>query len=93
MKNELIEFHKHLSSQRIIVQDLMIGVCRELEEWNQIDDETSEAEEDPPVCDPLLNEVEIYRMAFLENIDLLLAEHKVEEGLMALDADEKSSSE
>ncbi|KAF6140290.1 hypothetical protein GIB67_000338 [Kingdonia uniflora] len=93
MEHELIEFHKHASSQRIIVQDLMIGVCRELEEWSQIDGETSKAEEDPPVCDPLLNEVEIHRMAFLENIDVLLAEHKMEEALMALEVDEKSSSE
>ncbi|KAF6172284.1 hypothetical protein GIB67_024906, partial [Kingdonia uniflora] len=93
MEHELIELHKHVSSQRILVQDLMTGVCRELEEWNQVYGETSEAKEDPPVCDPLLNEVEIHRMAFLENIDVLLAEHKVEEALEALDAEEKSSSE
>ncbi|KAF6146385.1 hypothetical protein GIB67_020479 [Kingdonia uniflora] len=93
MEHELIELHKHVSSQRIFVQDLMTGVCRELEEWNRVDGKTSEVEEDPLVCDPLLNEFEIHRMAFLENIDVLFAEHKVEEALEALDAEEKSSSE
>ncbi|KAF6167485.1 hypothetical protein GIB67_031686 [Kingdonia uniflora] len=81
MEHELIELHKHVSSQKILVQDLMTSVCHELEEWNRVDGETTEVEEDPPVCDPLLNEVEIHRMAFLENIDVLFAEHKVEEAL------------
>ncbi|KAF6174527.1 hypothetical protein GIB67_004721 [Kingdonia uniflora] len=71
----------------------MTGVCRELEEWNRVNGETSEVEEDPLVCDPLLNEAEIHRMAFLEIIDVLFAEHKVEEALVGLDAEEKSSSE
>ncbi|KAF6150272.1 hypothetical protein GIB67_033971 [Kingdonia uniflora] len=91
-EHKLIELHKHVSFQRIFVQDLMTGICREWEEWNQVDGETSEAKEDPPVCNPLLNEVEIHRMAFLENIDVLFAEHKVEEALEALDTEEKSFS-
>ncbi|KAF6159218.1 hypothetical protein GIB67_031989 [Kingdonia uniflora] len=92
MEHQLIELHKHVSSQRILDQDLMTGVCRELEEWNRVDGETSKVEEDPPVCDPLLNEVEIHKMAFLVNIDVLFDEHKVEEALEALDAEGKSSS-
>ncbi|RYR14100.1 hypothetical protein Ahy_B04g070744 isoform B [Arachis hypogaea] len=60
VKHELIELQKHISAQGILVQDLMTGVCRELEEWN---------------------------------LDVLLAEHKFEEALDALDAEERNSAD
>ncbi|OVA11822.1 hypothetical protein BVC80_633g19 [Macleaya cordata] len=96
MEHELIELQKHVSAQGILVQDLMTGVSRELEEWNQANDETPEAEEDTQgreLQDPLISEVEIQKMTFLENVDVLLAEHKVEEALDALEAEERSSPE
>ncbi|PPS18557.1 hypothetical protein GOBAR_AA02019 [Gossypium barbadense] len=74
MEHELVELRKHISSQGIIVQDLMTGVCRELEEWNQENADTN----DPPL-DP-------------KKIDVLLAEHKVEEALEALEAEERNFS-
>lgn len=92
MEHELIELQKHVSAQGILVQDLMTGVCHELEEWNQDNNETPE-EEDHEHQDLLINEVENHKMTFLENVDVLLAEHKVEEALDAMEAEEKSSPE
>ncbi|XP_026384682.1 exocyst complex component EXO84C-like isoform X2 [Papaver somniferum] len=96
MEHELIELQKHVSAQGILVQDLMTGVCRELEEWNQDNSETLQAEEDAQGNehqDLLVNEVDYHKMTFLENVDVLLAEHKVDEALDALDAEERSSPE
>lgn len=95
MKYELIELRKHISSQGILVQDLMTGVSRELEEWNQTGDKTQEATQEPESVDledPTTNELDDHKK-FLENIDVLLAEHKIEEALEALDAEEKNSAE
>ncbi|KAF8390921.1 hypothetical protein HHK36_023220 [Tetracentron sinense] len=96
MEHELIELQKHVSAQGILVQDLMTGVCRELEEWNQANRDTHETQPDPQICelqDPLPNEIEDHKTTFLENIDVLLAEHKVEEAVDALDTEERSSLE
>lgn len=95
MKYELIELRKHISSQGILVQDLMTGVSRELEEWNQTGDKTQEATQEPESVeleDPTTDELDDHKK-FLENIDVLLAEHKIEEALEALDAEEKNSAE
>ncbi|XP_015880504.2 exocyst complex component EXO84C [Ziziphus jujuba] len=95
MEHELIELRKNVSAQGILVQDLMTGVCRELEEWNQTTGDTHQVQQDPDnneLQDPLLNEVDDHN-SFLENIDILLAEHKVEEALEALDAEERNSPE
>lgn len=94
MEHELIELRKNISAQGILVQDLMTGVCRELEEWNQSAGGI-EIQEDPEICEtqnPLPNEEDSHNK-FLENIDVLLAEHKVEEALEALDAEERNSPE
>lgn len=95
MKYELIELRKHISSQGILVQDLMTGVSRELEQWSKSGNETHETKQDP-VSDDLEdltpNKVDDHKI-FLENIDVLLAEHKVDEALEALDAEEKNSLE
>ncbi|KAK6917033.1 Exocyst component Exo84, C-terminal [Dillenia turbinata] len=96
MEHELIELRKHVSAQGIVVQDLMSGVCRELDEWGCTNSNTLEDQQDTQVNDltePLLNEAEYHKTAFLINIDVLLAEHKIEEAIQALDAEERESSE
>lgn len=94
MEHELIELQKHISSQGILVQDLMTGLCRELEEWKQSNGDNHEPQQDPEISelqDPLPSERDDEKMIFLEHIDVLLAEHKVEEALEALDAEERNS--
>ncbi|KAH1055832.1 hypothetical protein J1N35_033897 [Gossypium stocksii] len=91
MEHELVELQKHISSQGIIVQDLMTGVCRELEEWNQENADTNDTPLDPKV-DDVQEEMDDPKKKFLEKIDVLLAEHKVEEALEALEAEEKNFS-
>lgn len=93
MEHELIELRKHISAQGILVQDLMSGVCLELEEWNRENGDIVVAEQDPQICellDPLPANTENRNM-FLEKIDVLLAEHKLEEAIEALDAEERNS--
>lgn len=89
MKHELVELRKHISSQGILVQDLMAGVCREMDDWNRSAGDVDDVEfkED----DPLPNELIDPRSEFLEKIDLLLAEHKVDEAMEAMDAEERNS--
>ncbi|KAL4614617.1 hypothetical protein ACB092_07G066400 [Castanea dentata] len=94
MEHELIELQKHISSQGILVQDLMTGLCRELEEWKQSNGDNHEPQQDPEISElqnPLPSERDDEKMIFLEHIDVLLAEHKVEEALEALDAEERNS--
>ncbi|KAL5975726.1 hypothetical protein ACLOJK_020052 [Asimina triloba] len=95
MEHELIQLQRHISSQGILVQDLMSGVCRELELWNQSNGETRETKEDQAVDfqDPLPSEAEDHKSMFLETVDVLLAEHKIEEAVSALVAEEKSHPE
>ena len=102
VKHELIELQKHISAQGILVQDLMTGVCRELEEWNQSSNDVAEIQQEPELpelLEPLPNERNDQKILFLETIDVLLAEHKFEEtlealeALEALDAEEKNSAE
>ncbi|XP_022927155.1 exocyst complex component EXO84C isoform X2 [Cucurbita moschata] len=96
MEHELVELQKHISSQRILVQDLMTGVCHELEQWSQSNDGTDEVKDGAKIYDPQdsLSKLEDgHNTVFLENVDILLAEHKVEEALEALDAEERNSPE
>jgi len=96
VKHELIELQKHISAQGILVQDLMTGVCSELDEWNQSSNDVTEIQHEPELSqfvEPLLNERNDQKILFLENMDVLLAEHKFEEALEALDAEEKNSGE
>lgn len=96
MEHELVELRKHISAQGILVQDLMTGVCRELEEWNRANDDNGRAQPDPEISEvenSLQNETKDPKMLFLEKIDVLLAEHRTEEALEALDAEEKNSVE
>ncbi|XP_021890069.1 exocyst complex component EXO84C [Carica papaya] len=97
MKHELIELRKHISAQGILVQDLMTGVCCELEEWKQANNGgIDETQQEPQICevqDPPPNEADDLKMMFLEKIDVLLAEHKIDEALEVMDAEEKNSPE
>ncbi|XP_028785182.1 exocyst complex component EXO84C [Neltuma alba] len=96
VKHELIELRKHISAQGILVQDLMTGVSHELEKWNQSSNDVDQIQQEPEISEllePLTNERYDRKTVFLENIDVLLAEHKLEEALEAIDAEEKSSPE
>ncbi|KAJ6417879.1 hypothetical protein OIU84_001294 [Salix udensis] len=96
MEHELIELRKHISAQRILVQDLMTGVCRELEEYNSANGDIGDSQQDLHVDEiqsSLPSDTDIRKALFLENIDLLLAEHKVEEAIEALEAEEKNCPE
>ncbi|XP_047330329.1 exocyst complex component EXO84C [Impatiens glandulifera] len=88
-EHELNELRKHISGQGILVQDLMTGVCHELDQWNSLLQDDKHVE-NSNVDDTLSNEGQDYDVIFLENIDVLLAEHKVFEAIEALDAEEKS---
>ncbi|GAV64361.1 hypothetical protein CFOL_v3_07879 [Cephalotus follicularis] len=96
MEHELMELRKHISAQRILVQDLMTGVCHELEGWNQTNGNIGESQQQLQISednDPLPNETDNQKQIFLESIDVLLAEHKVDEAIEAVDGEEKSSPE
>ncbi|XP_044495900.1 exocyst complex component EXO84C-like [Mangifera indica] len=95
-EHELRELRKHISGQRIFVQDLMTGVCRELEEWVGANGKIDEFEQDLEIFDlqePLPNELDNQKMISLDKFDVLLAEHKVEEALEILDAEERNYPE
>lgn len=96
MEHELVELQKHISAQGILVQDLMTGVCRELEDWKQSNVDNQETQEDPEIPElqeSLPSEMDDKKIIFLDKIDILLAEHKVDEALEALDAEERNSLE
>ncbi|XP_024950922.2 exocyst complex component EXO84C isoform X2 [Citrus sinensis] len=95
-EHELMELRKHISAQGILVQDLMTGVCRQLEELSVANGNIDESLSDPQKIeleDPLPNEIDKCKMIFLEKIDVLLAEHKVEEAIEVLDAEERNFPE
>lgn len=96
MEHELMELRKHISAQGILVQDLMTGVCRQLEELSVANGNIDQSLSDPQnseLEDPLPNEIDERKMIFLEKIDVLLAEHMVEEAIEVLDAEEKNFPE
>ncbi|WOL18121.1 exocyst complex component EXO84C isoform X1 [Canna indica] len=94
MEQELIDLQKHVSAQGILVQDLMSGVCRELEVWNKYSSEEPDPEEELSEINQLLhNDMEDPKITFLETIDVLLAEHKLEEALLTITTEEKNSPE
>lgn len=90
MEHELVELRKHISSQGIVVQDLMAGLCREMDEWKRSAGDADDSDYSE-VKDPLPNELTDPKSEFLEKIDLLLAEHKVDEALEAMDAEERNN--
>ncbi|KAL4200801.1 hypothetical protein AMTRI_Chr02g212960 [Amborella trichopoda] len=93
MEHELIDLQKHISTQGILVQDLMRGVCRELEEWKS---GAFEAKQDLPsyeIEDFPPNQMQDPKTEFFDTIDVLLAEHRSEEALAALKSEEEKSQE
>lgn len=96
MKHELNELQKHISSQGILVQDLMTGACLQLDDWNKSNLGECEDEKElqsPENREPLPNETGESKIIILENIDVLLAEHRVEEVVEAIVAEERNSAE
>ncbi|KZV42511.1 hypothetical protein F511_38536 [Dorcoceras hygrometricum] len=95
-KHELNELQKHISAQGLLVQDLMSGVCQELDEWSRASGDIQEVPEShqPSDMDYLVStEVEDQRIQLLEHIDVLLAEHKIDEAIDAIDAAERNNPE
>ncbi|KAG0481675.1 hypothetical protein HPP92_012533, partial [Vanilla planifolia] len=95
VEQELIELQKHVSAQGILVQDLMSGVCQELAAWNECerDENTENGFQNSEIDDILNGKIDEPKATFLETLDMLLAEHKVEEILLILDAEEKNNPE
>ncbi|XP_071725170.1 exocyst complex component EXO84C [Rutidosis leptorrhynchoides] len=94
MEHEMTDLRKHISAQGILVQDLMTGVGRELEDWNRANSNIDEAQQDPETCednDLSLYESENLSYEFLDKIDVLLAEHNLEETIDAIETEEKNS--
>ncbi|KAK3125405.1 hypothetical protein QOZ80_7BG0604460 [Eleusine coracana subsp. coracana] len=90
-EQELIELQKHVSAQGILVQDLMSGVCRELEIWQKSNKEEAVTEKDfqSELDEIFSDDTQDPKVIFLDKLDVLLAEHKIEEALLALEAEEK----
>ncbi|XP_052162892.1 exocyst complex component EXO84C [Oryza glaberrima] len=90
-EQELIELQKHVSAQGILVQDLMSGVCRELEMWQKhCKDEHVEEKDLQTELDEILSyDTQDSKVSFLDKLDTLLTEHKIEEALLALETEEK----
>ncbi|GAB2295379.1 hypothetical protein Dimus_029550 [Dionaea muscipula] len=90
MEYELVELRKEVSAQGILVQDLISGVCHELEEWVRVD--ALEAPQDAQTYeleDQSSNKLHEASRTFLEKLDVLLSEFQVEEAGEAIDAQEK----
>ncbi|KAF7007984.1 hypothetical protein CFC21_022855 [Triticum aestivum] len=90
-EQELIELQKHVSAQGMLVQDLMSGVCRELEMWQKYSKEEHAVEKDfqSELNEILSVDTQDPKVIFLDEIDILLAEHKLEKALLALETEEK----
>nr|GLL49089.1 exocyst complex component EXO84C [Ipomoea trifida]GMD94785.1 exocyst complex component EXO84C [Ipomoea batatas] len=93
MNHELNELRKHISAQGILVQDLINGACQELSLWSQANANVLETQESELGDNCLIDASEDDHLSFLESIDILLAEHKIEEAIEAIDAEEKSHPE
>uniref|UniRef100_A0A804QGK0 Exocyst component Exo84 C-terminal domain-containing protein n=1 Tax=Zea mays TaxID=4577 RepID=A0A804QGK0_MAIZE len=90
-EQELIELQKHVSSQGILVQDLMSGVCRELDIWHKSskEEDATKKDSETELDEILSDDTQDPRTIFLDKLDVLLAEHKMEEAVLALEAEEK----
>jgi exocyst complex component 8 len=92
VEHELITLQKHVSAQGILVQDLIRGVSRELDTWEKLDPDRTKPD---PVCTQL---TELLAKSssdpiptFLENLDALIVEHRVEEALLLLESQEREN--
>lgn len=95
VKHELKELNNHISAHKSLLRDLMSGVSQELDDWRQagvgvLDNDYSETRESENIFSP---DVEDQRVQFLEHVDVLLAEHKIEEAIDVIDAEERNETE
>lgn len=89
MEHELNELRKNISGQGILVQDLLSGVYHELGEWSRANPDLLNAEKlkkDNEVDILFSNKTEDEMKLHLENIDISLAEHKIKEAIVAVEA-------
>nr|XP_043617501.1 exocyst complex component EXO84C [Erigeron canadensis] len=96
MEHELNELRKNISAQGILVQDLLSGVYHELGEWSRANPDLLNGEElhkDDENNSLFSNEAEDEKRLCLEIIDALLAEHKVEQAIQVIDAEERKHPE
>ncbi|GJW67537.1 exocyst complex component EXO84C, partial [Tanacetum coccineum] len=93
IEHELNELRKNISAQGILVQDLLTGVYHELGEWSRANPDLLNSEELEKDNKYFSNEAQDEKRLFLGNIDALLAEHKVEEAIEAIDAEERRHPE
>ncbi|KAJ3674847.1 hypothetical protein LUZ60_005463 [Juncus effusus] len=85
VEHELITLQKHVSAQGMLVQDLMSGVSSQLEAWKKLD---SDPKPDP-FQDLLSKTLQDPKPSFLDSLDALLAEHRIEEALQLIESNEK----
>ncbi|XP_071731189.1 exocyst complex component EXO84C-like [Rutidosis leptorrhynchoides] len=93
MEHELNELRKSISAQGILVQDLLSGVYHELGEWSKSNPNlmsTEQLQEDSEFNNLFSNEAEDENKG---KIDAFLAEHRVEQAIEAIDAEEKKHPE
>ncbi|KAM0005663.1 putative cullin repeat-like-containing domain superfamily, exocyst component Exo84 [Helianthus debilis subsp. tardiflorus] len=90
-EHEMSELRKNISAQGILVQELLSGVYHELGEWSRANPDLANPEQlkkDNEIDILSSNKTEDEMKLRLENIDILLAEHKVEEAINAIEATE-----
>ncbi|MFS7948671.1 putative cullin repeat-like-containing domain superfamily, exocyst component Exo84 [Helianthus anomalus] len=88
-EHEMSELRKNISAQGILVQELLSGVYHELGEWSRANPDLANPEQlkkDNEIDILSSNKTEDEMKLRLENIDILLAEHKVEEAINAIEA-------
>ncbi|KAJ3687276.1 hypothetical protein LUZ61_016440 [Rhynchospora tenuis] len=94
VEHELINLQKHVSAQGILVQDLIRGVSSELETWKKLDPDRTKPD---PVCleltELLAKTTTDPKPSFLETLDALIVEHRVEEALHLLETEEKENAQ
>lgn len=94
VEHELINLQKHVSAQGILVQDLIRGVSRELETWEKLDPDRTKPD---PVCAELTEFLAKItpdpKPTFLETLDALIVEHRVEDALLLLETEERENDE
>lgn len=90
-EQELIELQKHVSAQGMLVQDLMSGACRELEIWlkDSMEEHMGEKDFQTELNEILSVTTQDPKAVFLDKLDILLAEHRMEDAVLALESEEK----
>ncbi|KAM7271576.1 hypothetical protein ACFE04_030790 [Oxalis oulophora] len=90
MEHEMTDLRNHISAQGILVKDLITGVGHELDEWNNITDTNIDDTYQDLDDIQLPDESDNCEIHFLEKIDVLLAEHKMDEAINAVEDQERN---